>query len=143
MNAPLPLADRQVHALADAVAQACDRIAPSWPLDRFIAVNPHWGWIDRPIEEAAARLGVLAGMRLLPDVTAPRRALLADLTGQRDRVVHQISQHCAAHFDAGQARWHLPLDGDDGGLYRSWLARLAADRGLEWPRGRRAALAAI
>lgn len=143
MNAPLPLADRQVHALADAVAQACDRIAPSWPLDRFIAVNPHWGWIDRPIEEAAARLGVLAGMRLLPDVTAPRRALLADLTGQRDRVVHQISQHCAAHFDAGQARWHLPLDGDDGGLYRSWLARLAADRGLEWPRGRQAALAAI
>jgi uncharacterized protein YbcC (UPF0753/DUF2309 family) len=143
MNAPLHLADRQAHALADAVAQACDRIAPSWPLDRFIAVNPHWGWIDRPIEEAAACVGVLAGMRLLPDVTAPRRTLLADLAGQRDRVVHQISQHCAAHFDAGQARWHLPLDGDDGGLYRSWLARLAADRGLEWPQGRQAALAVI
>ena len=143
MNAPLPLADHQAYALAEAVAQACDRIAPSWPLDRFIAVNPHWGWIDRPIEESAACVGVLAGMGLLPDVRAPRRALLVDLAGQRDRVVHQVSQHCAAHFDAGQARWHLPLDGDEGGLYRSWLRRLAADRGLAWPQGRKAALATI
>lgn len=143
MNAPLGLVDHPAHALADAVAQACDRIAPSWPLDRFIAVNPHWGWIDRSIEETAAAVGVLAGMRLLPDVTVPRRALVADIAGQRDLVVHQISQHCAAHFDAGQARWHLPLDGVDGGLYRSWLRRLAADRGLAWPQGRKAALAAI
>jgi hypothetical protein len=146
MNAPLHLADHQAHALADAVAQACDRIAPSWPLDRFIAVNPHWGWIDQPIEEAAAAVGVLAGMKLLPDVTVPRRALLADLAGRRDLVVHQISQHCAAHFDAGQARWHLPTvgdGGDDAGLYRSWLVRLAADRGIDWPQGRQAALAAI
>lgn len=146
MNAPLHLADRQAHALADAVAQACDRIAPSWPLDRFIAVNPHWGWIDQPIEEAAAAVGVLAGMKLLPDVDVPRRALLADLAGRRDLVVHQISQHCAAHFDAGQARWHLPRfsdSGDDGSLYRSWLVRLAADRGIDWPQGRQAALGAI
>ncbi|MCO5107550.1 MAG: DUF2309 domain-containing protein [Burkholderiaceae bacterium] len=143
MNAPLSVVDHQAHALADAVAQACDRIAPSWPLDRFIAVNPHWGWIDRPIEEAAAAVGVLAGMRLLPDAAVQRRALLADLAGRRDTVVHQISRHCAAHFDAGQARWHMPVDGEDGGLYRSWLARLAADRGLDWPQGRRAALAAI
>lgn len=143
MNAPLGLIDHPAHALAGAVAQACDRIAPSWPLDRFIAVNPHWGWIDRSIEDTAAAVGVLAGMRLLPDVTVPRRALVADIAGQRDLVVHQISQHCAAHFDAGQARWHLPLDGVDGGLYRSWLRRLAADRGLAWPQGRKAALAAI
>jgi uncharacterized protein YbcC (UPF0753/DUF2309 family) len=143
MNAPLPLADHQAHALADAVAQACDRIAPTWPLDRFIAVNPHWGWVDRPIEEAAAAVGVLAGMRLLPEASVQRRALLADVAGRRDAVVHQISQHCAAHFDAGQARWHLPLDGNDGGLFRSWLVRLAADRGLDWPQGRQAALAAI
>lgn len=145
MNAPLHLADHQAHALADAVAQACDRIAPSWPLDRFIAVNPHWGWIDQPIEEAAAAVGVLAGMRLLPDAHPTRRPLVADLAGRRDAVVHQISQHCAAHFDAGQARWHLPDlgDGGDGGLYRSWLVRLTADRGLDWPQGRQAALAAI
>ncbi|MBS1163726.1 MAG: hypothetical protein H6R03_1622, partial [Burkholderiaceae bacterium] len=47
------------------------------------------------------------------------------------------------HFDAGQARWNPPMDGDDGSLYRSWLASLAADRGLDWPQGRKAALAVI
>jgi uncharacterized protein YbcC (UPF0753/DUF2309 family) len=143
MNAPLhalhALHAVQAHAVADAVAQACDRIAPSWPLDRSIAVNPHWGWIDRPVEEAAAVVGVLAGMRLLPDADVRRWPLLADLAGRRDAVVHQISQHCAAHFDAGQARWHLPTEGEDGGLYRSWLLRVAADRGLDWPQGRAAA----
>ena len=129
--------------LAEDVARACDRIAPSWPLDRLIAVNPHWGWIDRQIEDAAAALGVLAGMRLLPDASLDRHPLLADLAGRRDAVVHQVSQHCAAHFDGGQARWHMPVDGEDATLFRSWLARLAADRGIDWPHGRRDALAAI
>ncbi|WP_395703257.1 putative inorganic carbon transporter subunit DabA [Aquabacterium sp.] len=138
MNAPLHAGT--AHAIAEAVASACARIAPSWPLDRHIAVNPHWGWIDQPIEDAAAALGVLAGMRLLPEAAVQRQPLIADLAGLREAVVHQISQHCAAHFDDGQARWHMPTE---PGLYGSWLARLAADRGLRWPQGRGAALAQI
>lgn len=137
MNAPLRAAS--LHATADAVASACARVAPSWPLGRFIAVNPHWGWIDRPIEEAGAAVGVLAGMRLLQGVSPQRKPLIADLAGWRTTVVHQISQHCAAHFDDGQARWHMPLGGDEAGLYRSWTARLAADRGIDWPQGRKQA----
>jgi len=143
MNALPDHTDWERLTLTETIGRACDRIAPSWPLDRFIAVNPHWGWIDRPIEDAAAAIGVLGGMRLLQDVSVRPRKLLADLAGVRDTVVHQISQHCAAHFDAGQARWHMPLDGADAGLYRSWRARLAADRGLAWPQGRRAALTQI
>ena len=151
MNAPLSVAGHDAHAragalahtLPEAVARACDRIAPAWPLDRLIAVNPHWGWIDRPIEEAAAAVGVLAGMTLLPGVQPRRRPLLADLAGRRDAVVHQVSQHCAAHFDAGQARWHAPVDDDPGGLFRRWLTRVADDRGLPWPQGRAAARAAV
>ena len=57
MNAPLNPDALHAQTLADAVADACSRIAPSWPLDRFIAVNPHWGWTDRPIAEAAATVG--------------------------------------------------------------------------------------
>jgi hypothetical protein len=143
MNAPLSTPARAAHVLAEAIASACDRIAPAWPLDRLIAVNPHWGWIDRPIEHAAAAVGVLAGMTLLPGVQPRRRPLLADLAGRRDTVVHQISQHCAAHFDAGQARWHAPVDEAAGGLYRGWRARLAVDHGLPWPQGRKVAQAAI
>ncbi len=51
-----------------AVDIATARLAPTWPLDRFIAVNPYWGWIARPMPEAAADLGKLAGTRL----TMPR-----------------------------------------------------------------------
>jgi len=139
MNAPLHPEALHAQTLADAVAEACSRVAPSWPLDRFIAVNPHWGWIDRPITAAAASVGLLAGMRLLPDATPTRRPLLYDLAGRREAVVHQISQHCAAFFDDGQARWHAAID---EGLYAGWRRQLPHDRGMAWP-PRRAAAAAL
>lgn len=50
----------------DAVlTRACARIAPTWPLDRFIAVNPFWGLIDSPLPEVAAQLQSLSGAQLL------------------------------------------------------------------------------
>ncbi len=52
-------------ALEAALDAACGRIAPTWPLDQFIAVNPFWGWIEQPVATAAARLGALSGSRLL------------------------------------------------------------------------------
>ncbi len=48
-----------------AITHACDRIAPSWPLDRMIAVNPFWGFVDAPIEHAAAEVSALSGATLL------------------------------------------------------------------------------
>ena len=51
-------------SVADAIAAACDRIAPTWPLDQFIAVNPYWGWRSSSVVDAAARLGALAGTAL-------------------------------------------------------------------------------
>lgn len=59
---PRPAADPAVRAHVDA---ACARIAPAWPLDRLIAVNPYWGWTDRPIMEAAASLGAVAAAPML------------------------------------------------------------------------------
>jgi len=35
------------------------RIAPTWPLDQLIAVNPWWEMRDQPIEEVAARIALL------------------------------------------------------------------------------------
>jgi uncharacterized protein YbcC (UPF0753/DUF2309 family) len=54
--------------LAAHIAAATARIAPTWPLDEFIAVNPYWGWVAQPMAAAAAQLGVLAGTQL----TMPR-----------------------------------------------------------------------
>ena len=60
----LPLA-----AVQTAINAACTRIAPTWPLDRFIAVNPYWGQLERPIAAAAAQLAGLSGSPML----MPRR----------------------------------------------------------------------
>lgn len=51
--------------IADAVVAACARIAPTWPLDRMIAVNPYWGFVGQPIEDAAAELAAMTGTTLL------------------------------------------------------------------------------
>lgn len=51
--------------LQTCVTQACQRIAPTWPLDQFIAVNPYWGFVDQPIAHAARQLGHLSGTPLV------------------------------------------------------------------------------
>ena len=68
-----------VQRLAEHIATAAARVAPTWPLDQFIAVNPYWGWVGGPISEAAAALGTLAGTRL----TMPREWFLAQWTAGR------------------------------------------------------------
>jgi uncharacterized protein YbcC (UPF0753/DUF2309 family) len=52
-------------ALKEAVERACARIAPTWPLDRFIAVNPFWPLTHKPLPEVAGDLAALSGGCLL------------------------------------------------------------------------------
>ena len=49
-----------------ACQQACQTIAPAWPLDRAIAVNPHWSRIGMPVRRVAARMAVLGGIHVFP-----------------------------------------------------------------------------
>ena len=66
MNAVTELSTRATaSALRPVIDAACARIAPTWPLDRFIAVNPYWGHLERPIAAAAAHLAALAGSPML------------------------------------------------------------------------------
>ncbi|MEO0326153.1 MAG: putative inorganic carbon transporter subunit DabA, partial [Myxococcota bacterium] len=58
-----------------AVDAAIARVAPSWPLDRFIAVNPLWGFVETPLPEASARLEALSGSRIVRPRPLARRAL--------------------------------------------------------------------
>ncbi|MDM7951438.1 YbcC family protein [Hydrogenophaga sp.] len=184
MNAPVDLPLNTI-SVSNAIAQACDRIAPTWPLDQFIAVNPYWGWLSSPAPQAAAALGALAGTRLthsradfkrywaaghltvdhlhaaitrqgsqatadeliramqspepslraLPLLTERMQSLLpASPLPWRDLVTQQISQHCAAFFDAGQARWGMDRR---AGLLATWQRQIAADRGLPWHQAHR------
>ncbi len=52
-------------ALREAAERACARIAPTWPLDRFIAVNPFWPLTHKPLPDVAGELAALSGARLL------------------------------------------------------------------------------
>lgn len=53
---------QEVTALLSAI---CETIAPIWPLDRWIAVNPWWGLRNLPIIGAARKLQHNAGIGML------------------------------------------------------------------------------
>ena len=77
--------DAQLLAQIDAACErACEAIAPAWPLDRAIAVNPHWKRIGRPLREVAARMAVLGGIRVLPPRDQLRAAWAAGRIGPGD-----------------------------------------------------------
>nr|WP_237219200.1 DUF2309 domain-containing protein [Rhodoferax aquaticus] len=64
---PSPAVDWPYQTEAEAAcAQACQAIAPAWPLDRAIAVNPHWSRIGMPVRQVAARMAVLGGVQVFP-----------------------------------------------------------------------------
>jgi uncharacterized protein YbcC (UPF0753/DUF2309 family) len=65
LAAPNEAAEPTLGALKEAAERACARIAPTWPLDRFIAVNPFWTRTDKPLPEVAGELAALSGARLL------------------------------------------------------------------------------
>jgi uncharacterized protein YbcC (UPF0753/DUF2309 family) len=58
-------APNDLAVFRDSAERACARIAPTWPLDRFIAVNPFWPMTHRPVSEVAGELAALSGARLL------------------------------------------------------------------------------
>lgn len=58
--------DSRYAEIEQACRQACHAIAPAWPLDSAIAVNPHWSRIGMPLRKVAARMAVLGGIQVFP-----------------------------------------------------------------------------
>ena len=71
-------------ALKEAIDRACGSIAPTWPLDRFIAVNPFWPRTGKPLPRVAGELAALSGARLL----APRTRYAEERRAGRLRSEH-------------------------------------------------------
>src|SRR5690554_296758 len=65
MNASLRAPDICENQAIAQIAAACERIAPSWPLDRWIAVNPWWGHRHQNIADAANELTCRGGQGML------------------------------------------------------------------------------
>lgn len=94
--------------LEQTLRAACARIAPLWPLERFVAVNPYLGMSDLPFGDAAERLAAAAGAR----TTMPAGFYLDQL--DRGRIDH-------ADLDAA-----LRASGIDGPDAATWLDRLSS-----------------
>jgi uncharacterized protein len=92
-SVPVPCTD---SSLLQDIEQACRRIAPTWPLDRFLAVNPYWGHLDQHVAEAAAELGARSGARL----TMPRAYYRAQWEAGRVRREHVTAAARAAGANA-------------------------------------------
>ena len=79
MNSAVKIATPPGPTYSSAIEDAIGAIAPSWPLDRQIAVNPYWGFIDRTFDQAAATLRRLVGSRF---TLAPSEYLSAWRAGE-------------------------------------------------------------
>jgi len=66
MTVPGPLLDDATPtSLQQCMRQACSKFAPTWPLDRSIAVNPWWEMRAEPFSKVAARLATLGKINCL------------------------------------------------------------------------------
>ena len=91
----------QIEAACDL---ACQAIAPAWPLDRAIAVNPHWSRIGMPVRQVAARMAVLGGIRVFPSLDSQHQAWNAGRISQADLelALHNVPAARLAGLTAGQ-----------------------------------------
>jgi uncharacterized protein YbcC (UPF0753/DUF2309 family) len=82
-----------------AVAGACRRIAPLWPLKQLVAVNPLLGFADRPFSATCAMMHRVARVGMLMDRAFYREALRRGALGDED---------LAAALDAAPGTWQRP-----------------------------------
>ncbi|MFK7966555.1 MAG: YbcC family protein [Burkholderiaceae bacterium] len=95
MNAVEEVALAPETNISAQVSLACSRIAPTWPLDQFIAVNPYWGWREQHAQAVAAQLETLSGSSL----TMPR--------------TWYLSQWQAGAFNRDHLQWAVDSCGAD------------------------------
>lgn len=96
----MPTQPPSVEASALRAAQAAtQRIAPVWPLDKSVAVNPCWHWRHLPMAQAAALLGGLRAMQLLMPGDYYRALFPQQITAEALRLAaaeHNLSLEPAA-----------------------------------------------
>lgn len=105
LNLPLSV-DVDINLrIGAACATACRAIAPAWPLDRAIAVNPHWERIGYSVRTVAARMAVLGDIRVFPPRARLREAWTSGriVAADLDEALAQRPAARAAGLDADRA----------------------------------------
>lgn len=55
--------DTQQQVLVNRMREACKKIAPLWPLENFVAVNPYLGFTENRFENVAQELSLVGGIQ--------------------------------------------------------------------------------
>lgn len=55
---------KENNALVEAMRKACKKIAPVWPLENFVAVNPYLGLTDKKFNNVAQDLATAGGIQM-------------------------------------------------------------------------------
>ncbi len=107
-------------ALETAIAAACQRIAPLWPLKHFVAVNPFLGFSGQSFAATAATMRRVAKVDMLMPRGFYREALAAGIIGDA---------HIAQALARAPANAPIPAPLPDGvALAKAALARDPAPR---------------
>ena len=107
---------------------ACCRIAPTWPLDQMIAVNPWWEMREATFEEVSAKLAALSQTQcLMPksyfqqiwmETLYPQHLEQASEDMNMDFSVHALEQYLIE--DDEYSHWHNISDFVDSGRDRQY-----------------------
>jgi uncharacterized protein YbcC (UPF0753/DUF2309 family) len=89
----------RVPGLHAAIAAACKRIAPLWPLKHFVAVNPFLGFSDRTFHATCTTMRRVARIDMLMPRTFYREALASGVIEEQD---------LAAALGAAPKDWRAP-----------------------------------
>jgi uncharacterized protein YbcC (UPF0753/DUF2309 family) len=108
-------------ALGEAIAIACNRIAPLWPLKHFVAVNPFLGFSGQSFAATAATLRRVTKVNMLMPREFYRQALADGIIGD---------EHINAALARAPAAAAVPPPGAEGvALAKAALARDPGQRG--------------
>ena len=73
--------------LLNVLREACKKIAPVWPLENFVAVNPYLGLSDQKFENAAQLLASVAGIQMTLPVSFYRNKIAEGKIKRNDLAV--------------------------------------------------------
>ncbi len=74
----------ETTALLETMRKACKKIAPVWPLENFVAVNPYWGFINQKFETTAQELSSTAGIEMTLPASFYQNKWLEGKIGRED-----------------------------------------------------------
>lgn len=124
MDSGLALTPAQQESLRD----ACGRIAPTWPLDELIAVNPWWEMRDQPIEAVSAKLSALSQVHCVMPKSYFQEVWMESLRPEHlERAIAESGQDCSVELlvkylleDDEYTHWHNVSDFVDSGPNRQY-----------------------